>query len=53
MDNSALFARLKIGLACGTLAGIAVAATSTQPATGIRGRHGMVIDAIGLVCSTP
>ena len=27
--------------------------SSTQPATGIRGRHGMVIDAIGLVCSTP
>lgn len=27
--------------------------SSTQPATGIRGRHGMVIDAIGLVCSSP
>ena len=27
--------------------------SSTQPATGIRGRHGMVIDAIGLVCNTP
>ena len=27
--------------------------SSTKPATGIRGRHGMVIDAIGLVCNTP
>lgn len=27
--------------------------SSTQPAVGIRGRHGMVIDAIGLVCNTP
>ena len=27
--------------------------SSTQPATGIRGRHGMVVDAIGLVCSSP
>ena len=27
--------------------------SSTQPATGIRGRHGMIIDAIGLVCGTP
>lgn len=27
--------------------------SSTQPATGIRGRHGMVIDAIGLVCNSP
>lgn len=27
--------------------------SSTQPAIGIRGRHGMVIDAIGLVCNTP
>lgn len=27
--------------------------SSTQPAIGIRGRHGMVIDAIGLVCKTP
>ena len=27
--------------------------SSTQPATGIRGRHGMIIDAIGLVCKTP
>ncbi len=27
--------------------------SSTQPAIGIRGRHGMVIDAIGLVCNVP
>jgi hypothetical protein len=27
--------------------------SSTKPATGIRGRHGMIIDAIGLVCNTP
>ena len=27
--------------------------SSSQPATGIRGRHGMIIDAIGLVCGTP
>lgn len=28
-------------------------AAATQPATGIRGRHGAIVDAVGLHCSTP